>query len=157
MAGVAGKTFVHEFNGQNITLNEAPLQAVRGSLLVGLENDWISPKSDLAEIVSHLQRENGFQDYAKEQFEADESKIEWKDDRALESLQNSIYPYSGKFFAFLAGKFEQMEGEQVLEIYKHLIGGQEFTPAIKDLLAEFEQSRTIVNQEKLAQLKNQNN
>lgn len=50
-----------------------------------------------------------------------------------------------------------MEGEQVLEIYKHLIYGQESTPAIKDLLAEFEQSRTIANQEKLAQLKNQNN
>lgn len=164
MAGEIGKTFVHEFNRKEVILNEAPLQAVRGSFLVRLENLRLkgdesqeTNQINVPQIVEYLRGEEGFQNYAREQFEDNLKQIKWSDGRTPESLQNSIYPHSGEFFAFLAGKFEQMEGEQVLEIYKHLIYGQEFTPAIKDLLAEFEQSRTIANQEKLAQLKNQNN
>lgn len=164
MAGEIGKTFVHEFNRKEVILNEAPLQAVRGSFLVRLENLRLkgdesqeTNQINVPQIVEYLRGEEGFQNYAREQFEDNLKQIKWSDGRTPESLQNSIYPHSGEFFAFLAGKFEQMEGEQVLEIYKHLIYGQESTPAIKDLLAEFEQSRTIANQEKLAQLKNQNN
>ena len=149
---------------QVVILNEAPLQAVRGSFLVRLENLRLkgdesqeTNQINVPQIVEYLRGEEGFQNYAREQFEDNLKQIKWSDGRTPESLQNSIYPHSGEFFAFLAGKFEQMEGEQVLEIYKHLIYGQEFTPAIKDLLAEFEQSRTIANHEKLAQLKNQNN
>jgi|694.fasta_scaffold55425_2 hypothetical protein len=131
----------------------APLNAVRGSLLVGLENGWIRSKSDLAEIVSHLQGENGFQDYAREQFEDNLKQISWGESGIPESLQASIYPHSGEFFVFLADRFEQMEEGKVLEIYRHLIEGQEFTPAIKDLLAEFEQSRVANAQAKLDKLR----